>query len=238
MEKPKIYSLGFEGSHRAGKGTQIELLSRNLQDKNIPFLVVRGDGSRLNEGKSLGDPVSQWWKNFLPELTREDTKLEDWNQSSYRLARELIVFRDRILPKICQETDSNVAVLLVDRSIISRTMIPRELNPELSEYDLYPKNLVGNNITVEKVCPDIIFNLIADVGVLLSRLDPLDPKYIIRKRNIENKAIWYNDAIRFIPESVRDRVIEIDSSMSPEYIQRFIQSILIEKIPELGVLLK
>ncbi len=237
MERPKIFSLGFEGSHRSGKGTQIELLSKNLEYRDIPFLIVRGDGSRQNEGVHPGDPVSQWWTDFLPELTKEDARLEDWNQSSYRLARELIVFRDRVLPAICEQANSNVAVLLVDRSIISRTMIPRELNPGLSEYDLYPADLTGNKkITTEKVCPDIIFNLVADADILLSRLDSQDPKYIIRKKNIKNKADWYKDAEQFIPESVRGRVVEIDASAEPEHIQRAIQSILIERIPDLGLL--
>lgn len=189
------------------------------------------------KGGHLGDPVSQWWADFLPELTKEDTKLEDWNQSSYRLARELVVFRDRILPRICQETSSELAVLLIDRSIISRTMIPRELNPNLTEYDLYPPSDVKGGISTEKVCPDIVFNFIADTEILLSRLDLEDPKYAIRKRNIENKATWYKEAVQFIPENLRDRIINIDASASPEYIKRAIQDILIDKIPELAVLL-
>lgn len=56
MEKPKIFSLGFEGAHRSGKGTQIELLSRSLEDKRIPFLIVRGDGSRPNKGGAFRRP--------------------------------------------------------------------------------------------------------------------------------------------------------------------------------------
>lgn len=94
MEKPNIISVGFEGPHRSGKGTQIELLSRTLEEKGIPFLVIRGDGSRPNEGIHLGDPVSEWWSFALPELKKENPNLEDWNKSSYHLARELLVFRD------------------------------------------------------------------------------------------------------------------------------------------------
>jgi thymidylate kinase len=236
MEKPKIISLGFEGSHRSGKGTQIELLSSEFERNGIPFLVVRGDGSRPNEGKHSGDPVSEWWSNMLPELRKENADLEDWNQSSYRLARELVVFRDRVLPGLCELSESNLAFLLVDRSILSRTMIPRELESAPTENSLYPPypGARGPVITPEKVCPDLLFNFIAEAETLLCRLDPSDPKYIIRKRNIENKASWYMNAVEFIPESLRSRVINIDAEASPEHIQQEIREILMNKIPELN----
>jgi thymidylate kinase len=124
MEKPRIISIGFEGPNRVGKGTQIELLSSQLDKMEIPYLVVRGDGSRTNEGNQAGDPVSEWWSKTLPLLKKPENKdTELWNESSTRLARELIVFRDRILPNIAQLNNKPLAVLLVDRTLLSRTMV-------------------------------------------------------------------------------------------------------------------
>lgn len=59
MDKARIISLGFEGSHRSGKGTQIEIIAERLKEIDLPFLVVRGDGSRPNKGNDPGDPYSK-----------------------------------------------------------------------------------------------------------------------------------------------------------------------------------
>ena len=114
MEKPNVISIGFEGSNRSGKGTQIELFSSHLEKMDIPYLVVRGDGSRPNQGKHIGDPISEWWSKILPLLKSPENKDSDlWNYSSARLARELVVFRDRVLPNIAEHNNKPVAVLLV-----------------------------------------------------------------------------------------------------------------------------
>ena len=240
MKSPEIFSIGFEGSHRSGKETQIELIKEKLEKLQIPFIIVRGAGSRPNEGKYTGDPISEWWTKKLPLLRREGASIEDWKDSSYRLVRELMVFRDRILPHILKESGSNIAFLLVDRSILSETMISRENRNENGEINLYPDSakMKGKIITAETVCPDILFNFIADKEILLSRLDKNDPKYEFRKRLIEQKADWYKNAKDYIPEDLRDRIIDIDASKTPQEIHNEIMKFLSEKIPDLKGIFK
>ena len=52
-----IISIGFEGPNRVGKGTQISFLAQYLSFHEVPFLIIRGDGSRPMSGLA-GDPFS------------------------------------------------------------------------------------------------------------------------------------------------------------------------------------
>ncbi len=231
MEKPKVISIGFDGPNRAGKGTQIELLSNRLEQIGVPFLVVRGDGSRPNQGEHIGDPISEWWSKTMPILKKPEHKDgELWNESSARLARELIVFRHRILPNIAAKNNKPVAVLLVDRTILSRTIVPRSQGKADIPNNLYPTD---SKIDVNKVCPDLIFNITVDKETLLSRLDENDPKYEFRKNLILEKYDWYLDAHQYIPEELQDRIIQIDGTSDPDTINDLITNLINEKFPEL-----
>ena len=231
MKESKIISLGFEGSNRAGKGTQIEILSNKLKEMNIPYLTIRGDGSRPNEGKHKGDPISDWWSKTIPLLKEKVNKDgELWNISSTRLARELLVFKNRVLPKMATENNKPVAVLLIDRTLLSRTMVPRSQKIVDIKNNLYPKD---SKFNLEDVCPDIIFNILVDKDTLLSRLDHNDPKYEFRKNLILEKYDWYLDAHKYIPTELQNRVIQIDGSSDPETVNKSIIEIINNKFPEL-----
>jgi thymidylate kinase len=231
MEKPKVISIGFEGPNRSGKGTQIELFSNQLEEIGIPYLVVRGDGSRPNQGEHKGDPISEWWTKTMPLLKNPENKDSDlWNDSSARLARELVVFRDRVLPNIAEQNNKPVAVLLVDRTLLSRTMVPRSQGEKDIPNNLYPKD---SKIDASKICPDLIFNIIVDKDTLLSRLDENDPKYEFRKKLILEKYDWYLDAHKYIPNELQDRIIQIDGTSDPNTINNSIVDIINTKFPEL-----
>lgn len=233
MEKPKIISIGFDGPHRAGKGTQIELFSNQLKEMDIPYLVVRGDGSRPNQGEHKGDPISEWWSKTTPLLRDPNNKDSDlWNISSARLARELIVFRDRVLPKIAEQNNKPVAVLLVDRTLLSRTVIPRSQEKKDISNNLYLKE---SKIDVNKICPDLIFNILVDKDTLLSRLEleKNDSKYEFRKKLILEKYDLYLDAHKYIPNELQDRVIQIDGSSNPITVNNSILENINNKFPEL-----
>jgi len=231
MKESRVISVGFEGPNRAGKGTQIELLTNKLNELGIPNLTIRGDGSRPNEGGHLGDPISEWWSKTLPALRDPQNKDgELWNISSARLARELIIFRDRILPAMAEKNDKPVAVLLIDRSLLSRTMVPRSQGVVDISNNLYPNDM---KFKAQDVSPEIIFNIIVGRNDLLSRLDAEDPKYEFRKKLILEKYAWYLDAHRYLPTDLQDRVVLIDGTLTPEEVHASIVSILNEKFPGL-----
>lgn len=231
MKESKVISLGFEGPNRAGKGTQIELMESKLRELEIPYLVVRGDGSRPNEGSHEGDPISEWWTEILPRLKDPANKDSDlWNISSMRLARELVVFRDRVLPKIAEKNKKPLAVLLVDRTLLSRTMVPRSQGVFDIPKNLYPPN---SKFEVQDICPDIIFNIIVGKKDLLERLDPNDPKYEFRKKLILEKYSWYLDAHKYLPHDLQDRVVPVDGTLTSREVHESIVNMINKKFPDL-----
>ena len=226
-----IITIGFEGPNRVGKGTQIDQLSRLLSSLSIPYLVIRGDGSRPAKG-SQGDPTSLWWDSINPKLHTLSDPL-DWELASCRLVREMIVWRKRVLPRMVKAAKTGLGVLLVDRSIISRAQIVRETG-SLNLGDLYPQAILRKRkISAEMVCPDIIFVLTAPVEMLLARLDPNDPKYNFRRSLINTKGKWYED-ITWLPRHIQERVVTIESTKTADIVAGEILHQLLSRFPILG----
>lgn len=223
-----ILSLGFEGPNRVGKGTQCALLQRWLAERGIPSVIIRGDGSRTGTGDSPGNPPSSWWQEVNTWIHTSRARYEDWDLTSYRLARELIVWRERVLPRWVETAGKNLGVLLVDRSLLSRTMIPRAAQVQDVGRNLYPVRAGqhGRIISPGRVCPDLIFNLTVSRDVLLARLDANDPKYEFRKRLISETYTWFDEAIDYIPAELRARVVQVDAAGDKERVFGRILAIL------------
>lgn len=185
-----------------------------LARRGIPALIVRGDGSRPGQGRWPGDPPSSWWQAANPWLHGPKATLHDWNIAAYRLARELVIWRERVLPRCLQERGEGLGVLIVDRSLLSRAVIALAMGVHDVTAHLYPKEarLRGNKIAPERVCPDQIFYLNAPKDVLLARLDAGDAKYQFRKWLIEESSDRFDKAADRLPSHLRARVVEIDAS--------------------------
>jgi thymidylate kinase len=210
----KIITVGFDGPNRAGKATQGALLQKWLDKHGIFSLMIRGAGSRMGQGDQPGDPKSAWWQEVNQRLRTPEVSEETWHITSYRLARELVVWRERILPNLIISQGQELGVLLIDRTLLSRTMILRARQiPDIAN-NLYPEKarIRGKRISAHLVCPDLILNLIAPAQILIARLVPYDPKYEFRKRLINETSHWFIDAVNFIPEPLQSRVVEIDAS--------------------------
>lgn len=216
----EIISIGFDGPNRAGKSTQSLLLQGWLAGQRIPSLRIRGAGSRSGCGDEPGDPPSTWWQAVNRWLRNPQTNYEAWDITSYRLARELIVWRDRVLPHLVKTQGKNMGVLLIDRSLLSRTMTLRARQLKDIAPNLYPAQarIRGRRISAEEVCPDLILNLTAPISVLLARLEPGDPKYEFRKRLISETSHWFQDATDHIPQHLKSRVVEVDASRSKKVV--------------------
>ena len=210
----RIITVGFDGPNRVGKGTQCELLQAWLTQRDIPSLIVRGDGSRTGLGTSRGDPVSVWWQTVNLWLRTSAATTDDWNHTSYRLARELIVWRDRVLPCIVRQQGKQLGVLIVDRSLPSRTMVLRAAGVSNIADRLYTLNQPsrGRQIDPRLVCPDVIFVFTAPYEVLINRLDQADLKYAFRKQLINDTHSWFADVEHYLPAPLQDRVVHMDGT--------------------------
>jgi thymidylate kinase len=234
---PRITTIGFEGPNRVGKSTQSELLRTHLETHGIPVVIVRGDGSRSGLGKTEGDPESKVWQEIDGNLRTPGTDLEEWNRSSYRIARELLVWRDRILPNMAKVEGVSDAVLLVDRTLLARTLVPREMGTPERLYDdeMRAINSIsgekkGTVVTAEKVAPDIIIQFVAPKEVLLSRLeDSGDEKSQLRRRLLEERYGWYLDAQNYLPPEFADLVVRVDASEDPDSVFQTVLGVLNER---------
>lgn len=237
--KKKIFSIAFEGMHRSGKGTQMELLKNKLNEMGVPCISIQGEGYRRGAGSSPEDPKSDIWQKLSEQLKGGEV-FDIWDKASYRLAREFVVWKERVLTREISETLSPFGVLIVDRSLISRSLLKTlQLNPSpakiFSPDELYPDVIQHRKkITVDMVLPDMIFNLIAPKDVLLSRLDPKDPKYEFRKNNIVKDFDLCVDAKMHLPEEIRRRIVDIDSSVPIEDVYKTIIDQIKQHIPELS----
>ena len=212
----KIITIGLDGPNRVGKGTQAKLIQQWFQSQQIPALIIRGAGTRPGLGQEKGDPESAWWQSVNQWIRTPKATYHDWDMTSARLARELLIWRDRILPRCAQKNERQTAVLIIDRTLLSRTITLR-LRAETNIADkLYPPEAFGKRqpITSVEVCPDILFQLLAPKELLLSRLEPNDPKYAFRKRLIETTTDYFYDAEQFIPTQLQKRIKKLDASLS------------------------
>ena len=228
-KESNIITIAFDGPNRSGKGTQIGLLEKYLKSEGIPFITIRGDGSRTNKGERPGDPYSEWWEEHLKLLRSPESPIEAWDEASYRLAREQGMWKRRCLPR--RTEPGGRGVIIVDRSLLSRIMIIREYDPryledmkdEKHQIDLYPRR-PG---LMEQVKPDILFFLWAPPDILLERLDPNDPKYEFRRRLILEKANLFPTAAAFLRRHIPTlNLISLDASLPPKYLHHQIRRIL------------
>lgn len=221
-----INVIGFDGPNRVGKGTQIERLSHYLDIRNIPVLVVRGTGSRPASGTHIGDPLSPWWFRLSQSL-KTTANLDAWQLAANRLAREFILWRDYYFPQIVMRKKARHGVILVDRTILSLFMILRESG--IIDWDkLYSEKArsLGRKITGDMVCPDIIINLVAQKEVLISRLDPSDPKHDFRRLLIETKSHWFLDSPPMMPRHVQRKINTISAADSADNVFEHVLEIL------------
>jgi len=234
-ENIHIDTVAFEGLHRSGKGTQIEIIKQRLDELGVPSIVIRGAGSRENKGEDVGDKYSEWWESHLKKIKGPVSTKEDWIEGARRLARETLVFRDRILPQYAQEMGVNRAVLLIDRTILSHLAIIDDKTKDalnIDEEHVYGKRDERNRILPEtrEIFPDVIFYLKAKPEVLLSRLDPNDPKFEFRKKNILENTTSFDTAIEALPTDLKEDIINIDASQKSEVVAEEIFRILTKKI--------
>lgn len=229
----KIHTYAFEGGHRSGKGSQIEILKKKLEEMGIPCIAIRGAGSRPNTGEAVVDEYSKWWEKVLPLLKAPTASNEDWYEGSRRLAREVIVFRDRVLPRLASRRKSSQAVLLIDRSVLSHmAMIENDPEQQFTPHQIYgSKDKKGRKLpSTNEIFPDLMFYLQADSNTLIERLDRNDPKYDFRKRNIEAHLPKFDTAIKDLPPELQERIIRVNANETTEEIANVIEQIVLNHI--------
>jgi thymidylate kinase len=220
LENKKPLIVGFDGLHRTGKGTQAEMLHSAITLHGGRSVVLRGDGTREGLGLHDGDPYSAEWQARSKSVkSPEGNTIEAWNASAYLLVREL---SERL-----EEDGDNYDALILDRTVISRAafLLHRGVGIKGTRFaldDMYPDNeKLSSTVRIDLAdsTPDIIFDIHArSPHEMLARLDPEDPKYLFRSRNIKG---GYDSAIvaaHHLPVELENRVETLIATDPPEQV--------------------
>lgn len=214
----ETYKIAFDGLHRCGKGTQISLIGSILADKNIPYEVVRGDGTRKGLGLSREDPHSMWWQeNYSRFFDSNRTPEENKHLSDlvYSKLTEEAHERLRDLSLIGSEESA----LLIDRSFVSRWFVKRQQDPYIDlESSLHIVNpLTGKPLNL--LLPDSLYVLNVTRDELLRRVETSTDspeKKEFRKRNILDYYDLFAEVIHDLPENyLGSKIHVIDGERNP-----------------------
>ncbi len=226
--KNKVITIGFDGLHRSGKGTQIRMLSDYFAVNNMASLVVRGDGSRAGMGLVPYDFLSKWWKKNLSYFKREAHSPEEKKLKAdlkyQRLSREARAIKNRVLPNMINESNQNLRWMLMDRTFISRYFFCKQIEPLINLEEAL-NVYCPRGRKVETVIPDMTFALVAPADTLIERIsrEECNPeKYVFKTKMINTyyslftetldelkgrRDIYIMNALR-TPEEIHKEIVE------------------------------
>lgn len=222
----KIITIGFDGLHRSGKGTQIKLLSDYLLNQEIPHRVVRGDGTRAGNGSRVYDPPSEWWGKNLSFFRRKSNSLEEDIEKMHlkyqRLNREAKLIRDYTIPKEVLRTNSELGVMIMDRTFLSRYFTMKQYLPDISLKSALDVKNPKTGKKVEVIIPNLTFVLEGNKETLLQRATKSDEsgseKFKFKIKIINHYYDLFNSVIGEM--KYEKGILCLDSSQSPKQIHK------------------
>ena len=219
-----IFIVSFDGLHNNGKGTQITLLSKQLNNSGISTLIRRGDGMRKGIASEAADPESAWWKENISRMRATGFEGHDSmsaaTEASNRLNAELFTARYYFMPHLMQSEGRDTGVILLDRGPISRLFVKRREDPEADfETIRFFQNRSGRH---EILLPDQIFLLHAPLGVLIGRnTDRTSEKTKFNEIVLTRYYSDFEHTIATLPKLLSDRTTLINSTQSISEINQF-----------------
>lgn len=205
----KILILGFEAMHRAGKGTQIDLLKDYLENqRGIPTFVFKCHGKMKgnfeDELYTKTNYKSFSWNIFKLAAkfnSNPRSKINAWQKAAKYLENNVNYFIQKQLPKILKEKNSNLAVILLDRTLITKFQLELQENENYSFKKILQKAIVK---------PDYYFFLDLPQNILLKeaendltdnkdhRIEMLTKNYKFALMSIENSKSILNESLFII----------------------------------------
>lgn len=191
-----IEVISFDSLNRGGKGTQLNLLRKYLEDNMQNVIVVRGDGSREGiDNPEYNDPPSMWWKRWQ---SNKQKSAQDWDNAYLVLNKEV----EDELGNFRHKYDNGF--FLMDRCYISRWFVERQRDKDTPFEDVVDRT---------QVFPNKYFVLDAPKEILLSRQSDDNPKKAQFRRQIVEQ--WYDlwqDTLDRVQEKLGDSMIRLDAT--------------------------
>lgn len=219
-----IFIVSFDGLHNNGKGTQIALLSKQLNDSGISTLIRRGDGMRKGSGSEDTDPESSWWKENIARMRATgfegSESMAAATEASNRLNAEIFVARNHYMPNLMKKEGSDTGIILLDRGPISRLFVKRREEPQAGLDSIrFFENRSGKH---EILLPDQIFLLHAPLNVLIGRnSDRTSDKSKFNETVLTKYYSDFEHTMATLPVELSERTICVDSTRSISEINSF-----------------
>ncbi len=198
MKTKKVRSIGFDGLHRCGKGTQILLLKDYLQSNGVNSVIVRGDGTRKGSGVSQEDPYSAWWQDRYESFFRDNRTPEENRYLSdlvyCRLTREAKSAMHRL------ERDYIGGVLLMDRTFVSRWFVKRQQETCISLEDAVSVVDPDTHEMISPLIPKRTYIMHVQLDELLKRVEGSTDSPEKKQFRLDNLTKYFNDFERLIEE--------------------------------------
>ncbi len=224
MSEIDISIIAFDGVHRCGKGTQIELLQNKFAQEQIENLIIRWEHYRNWSGSdTLSDPYSER-RQLNKHKSNYDEKSERLNWEIYNLVKE-------IYPNHLLSEGHKKWVIIEDRSIVGRYMFKHsewEDTDNLHTFRLWE----WNNLIQNVIIPDIIFVLQPSKEELIKRLNSwlevLSSNY--KEKFIQEKYELFYKWLSIIPDHIKERIIHITWDEDPIELHKYIWNLIQTKI--------
>ena len=188
----KTYIIGFDGLHRAGKGSQIEHLQKYLKSCDIYNVILRGDGTRGGRGPNAENPYdfeSVWWRENLGYFKQEPASIEEaiskLNLKSQRLNREIAAYKHCLDRSKSRES----GVIILDRTFVSRFFTMRQYVPDITLEESLKLHHPVTKKKVEFAVPDCTFVLHTSKANLMNRIKAKhdgSEKYYFKENIVQN----------------------------------------------------
>jgi dTMP kinase len=210
---PRLPFITFEGSEGCGKSTQVQRLTRRLDQLRIPCLVTREPG---------GTPIGETIRELLQFAPHNSTMTPETELLLFEASRSQLV-RETIKPAI-----QRGVCVIADRFFDSTTVYQgaaRKLDREMVER--------LNAFVIDDCVPDITFVLDVDAATAKSRMQ--QPRKADRME--QQPAEFYErvrEAYRELAKREPSRVVLIDGLRPADEIENEIWETLCSRFPVLA----
>ncbi|MDP4039858.1 MAG: hypothetical protein Q8P57_04750 [Candidatus Pacearchaeota archaeon] len=218
MKTNQVKSVGFDGLHRCGKGTQIRLLGNYLNKRGIKSVIVRGDGTRKGLGLSPEDPYSVWWQEHYKSFFKENRTPEENKYLSNLVYSRLTREAREIMDKLRRSNESGA--LLMDRTFVSRWFVKRQQESSISLEDAVYTIDPETNRRVSPLIPDRTYIIHVQLEELLKRVENSSDSPEKKQFRLNNLIKYSEDFERLLDELpsyfMGGEIKIIDGNNSPE----------------------
>ena len=198
-------------------------------------MVLRGHGFRSGVGLDINDPISNWWQRNYPLFMEAGKRggesfMKAEARATSKLYQEFFDIK-KDLPKKMKKNKFDKAVILLDRSIVSRLFIwhGHSKNPNYKDLLSFTYKNTHNKETKIMPIPDLLIVLNVSQKLLLKRnknTSERKDKILLNEKIILSRYQDYGKLINNLPKNIKERTFIINAGRSKTAVQKEILKLI------------